>query len=350
MVNYTTAIEQIASGQLASVFLLFGDELYLVHDLEKRIITALLSEEERETGLTVLDSDPSPDMLRRLVETAPFFSSKHVIVLRGTAFFRARKGSSQTEEEKTDHSDDNQEKLLRIIMSLPDYCHILFLASDKVDKRKKLYKAVEKHGAVVELAPMRPKDVRPWIIDYLAGMNKKMAADAIEHLLSIVSIMPHVSLGFLANELSKAVLYSGRRQLISKADLNATLAQVPEASVFVMLEALSQKQTANAVSYLRDQLVAGDYPFRLIALLARQVRMLWQAKILSEQGLGPVEIANDLKIPQFVGEKLLRQSRTFSSEVLQKGLLQLAAADRDLKAGRADAGVLEQFVIELCIS
>lgn len=348
MISYTTAVEQISNRKLASVYLLFGEERYLFRDLEERIIAALLVDDERETGLTILDCDPSLDRLLNLVETAPFFSSKHVIVLRSTTFFRFKKGGSQTEEEKTGDSDD-QEKLLRIISTIPEYCHLLFLADEKVDKRKKLYKYVEKQGVVVELASIKAKDARSWIVTHLAGMNKKMTADAIEHLLAIVSIMPQVSLSFLANELDKAALISGNHPLITKADLIATLAQVPEASVFVMLEALSQKQTAKAVTLLRNQLVAGDYPFRLLALLARQVRMLWHSKILSEQGLGPAEIANELKVPPFVGEKLLRQSRNFSSEVLQVSLLQLAAADRDLKSGRADAGVLEQFVIELCI-
>lgn len=345
--NYTTAMEQIAAGRIAPVYLLYGEETYLVHELEKRLIDALLPSGERELGLTILDSDPSPDGLSRLVETTPFFTDKNVIVLRGTSFFRTKKGASQTEEAESsvENVDVISESMLKLIASIPDYSYLVFVAGDKVDKRKKLFKAVEKYGVVVELAALKARDVRPWIITQLAKMNKKMTTEAQEHLLAIVSIMPQVSLGFLASELEKVALFSGKRETISHEDLIKTLSHVPEVSVFVMLEALSQKQTAKAIELLSDQLTSGDYP---LPLLAWQVRMLWQAKWLSKQGYDPHEIASELKVSPFVGEKLLRQSRSFSAEKLQEGLLRLANADRDMKVGKADGRVLEQFVIELC--
>ena len=348
--NYTTAMEQIAAGRIAPVYLLYGEETYLVHELEQRLIDALLLPGERELGLTILDSDPSPDGLFRLVETTPFFTDKNVIVLRGTNFFRTKKGATQIEEADSseENADSSSESLLKLIASIPDYSYLVFVAGDKVDRRKKLFKAVEKYGVVVESAALKAGNVRPWIITQLAKMNKKMTKEAQEHLLAIVSIMPQVSLGFLAGELDKVALFTGNRVTISYEDLIKTLSHVPEVSVFVMLEALSQKQTAKAVELLGDQLASGDYPFRLLALLARQVRMLWQAKWLSEQGYGPHEIASELKVPLFVGEKLLRQSCSFSALKLQEGLLRLATADRDMKVGKADGGVLEQFVIELC--
>ena len=71
-------------------------------------------------------------------------------------------------------------------------------------------------------------------------------------------------------------------------------------------------------------------------------------KQLSNDGYGVLEIANELKVRDFVGEKLLRQSKSFSLEALQTGLHRLACADRDLKSGKTDSRVLEECIIELC--
>lgn len=353
--NYAEAVRQISNRQMASVYLLYGEEPFLVRELVRTLLDALLPGKEKDTGLTILDGDSSPENLQRLVETTPFFTDKNVILVRGTAMFRAKKTAAASEDEEEEsapvnsqQTDSGSEKLLRLVAAIPSYSQLIFVAEGKVDKRKKLYKAVEKYGVTVDLAPLKLTEVRPWIMARLAAANKKMAADALEHLLAIVSIMPQVSLGFLANELDKAALFAGDRATITRSDLLATLAQVPEASVFVMIEALSQKQTAKAIAMLDEQLTAGEPPFRIMALLGRQIRLLWQVKQFQNDGYGAFQIATELKLPTFVGEKLLRQSKTFSLPQLQGGLRRLACADRDLKIGKTDSRVLEECIIELC--
>lgn len=347
--NYSAIMEQINRNQIASIYLLYGEEAYLIKEVEQKLIHALLPPDEWETGLMVFENEPSSEELVRLSESVPFFGSKNVILVRSTALFRARKTSGQTETTGEEGSDAASEKLIELFANMPEYSHIIFLGGDKIDKRKKLVKAIEKHGAVAEFAPLKVKDVKPWIAAKVAEHNKRLTADAMEHLLNIVSIMPQVSLGFLAGELEKASLYTKSKPSITRDDLIKILSVVPEVSVFVMLEALSQKQAARALQLLGEQLSTGEFPFRLLALLARQVRQLWQAKLMVEQGFSQQDVANEFKVPLFIGEKLVRQSRSFSAEQLKAGILRLAAADRDLKTGKTNGQVLEQFVIELCL-
>ena len=347
--NYSAILEQINCKQIASVYLLYGEESYLIREVEQKLTQALLPPEDRETGLTAFENEPSIEELVRLCESVPFFGSKNVILVRSTALFRARKTSGQTEAASEEGADAATEKLINLFANMPDYSHIIFLGGDKIDKRKKIVKAIEKHGTVAELAPLKVKDVKPWIAAKVAEQNKRLTADAMEHLLNIVSIMPQVSLGFLAGELEKASLYTRAKPSINRDDLIKILSVVPEVSVFVMLEALSQKQAARALQLLGEQLSTGELPFRLLALLARQVRQLWQAKLMVGQGFSQQDVANEFKVPLFIGEKLVRQSRSFSAEQLKAGILRLAAADRDLKTGKTNGHVLEQFVIELCL-
>ncbi|WP_312562925.1 DNA polymerase III subunit delta [Anaerospora sp.] len=349
--NYSTAMEQINRGQIASIYLLYGEESYLIRELEHKLTVELLPPDERETGLAVFENEPSSEELVRLIESVPFFGSKNVILVRNAAMFRSRKASVQAEsaDAAEETADAGSERLITLFANMPDYTNVVFIGGDKIDKRKKIVKAIEKYGSVIELAPLKVKDVKPWVMAKLAEKNKKLTADAMEHLLNIVSIMPQVSLGFLAGELEKACLYTKTKTSITRDDLMAILSIVPEVSVFVMLEALSQKQVSRALQLLGEQLSTGELPFRLLALLARQVRHLWQAKLMAGQGFSQQDVANEFKVPLFIGEKLIRQSRAFSAEQLKAGILRLAAADRDLKTGKADGHVLEQFIIELCL-
>lgn len=345
--NYTAALEQIKTGRIQPLYLLYGEETYLARQLERTLTGALLTPEERDTNLLTLDYDPRSQELITLIETVPFLGGKNVIVVRGTALFRARKGAGGDSGEEADH-DKSDDRLMRIFSNMPEYSHVIFTTTEKVDKRRKIYKALEKNGAAVEMTPLKPKDVRSWLTMKLADMKKKMAPDALEHLMAMVSLMPQVSLGFLDNELEKISLYIGDDQVISYKALTNVLSAVPEISAFVMLDAVSQRQVQKALKLLGEQLGAGEHPLRIIALLAREVRILWQTKEMLAKGYGTRQVADNLGLPAFIGELKARQSKSFSSAKLKQAMLSLAGADSDLKSGQAGNVVVEKIIIEMC--
>ncbi len=345
--NYTAVMEQIKAGSICPLYLLYGEETYLAQQVEKSLISVLLAPDERDTNLVTLDNDSRTAELVNLIETVPFLGGKNVIVVRGTSLFRARKGSGGENGEEADN-DNSDERLIRIFNDMPEYSHVIFTSTDKVDKRRKIYKALEKNGAVVELAPLKPKDVRGWLNIKLADMRKKMTPDALEHFMAMVSVMPQVSLGFLDNELEKISLYIGDKKEISYKVLTDILSAVPEVSAFVMLDAVSQRQVRKALNLLSEQLGAGEHPLRIIALLAREVRILWQTKEMLAKGYSSRQVAENLGLPAFVGELKVRQSKSFTQDKLKQAMLSLAEADRDLKSGQAGSVVVEKIIIEMC--
>lgn len=337
--DYSAAAAEIKQGRVRQAYLIHGEETYLARRLEKAIIEALLPPDERDMGLAVLDRDPPVPELVNLLETIPFMGGKNVVVVRGTQLFR-----SGSREDGADKSDD---RLLRLLEDIPEYSHVVFSAAEPADKRRKLYKCMERCGAVVEVSPLKAKDLRPWLTAKLDELGKRMAPDAAEQLIAAFSLMPQVSLGLLDNEVDKIAIYAPG-QVITRADVLAVMSAVPEVSVFAMIDSVSQKQAGKALRLLEDQLAAGENALRLLALLTRQVRMLWRGRDLADRGAGSREVAAELGVPPFVGEKIIRQSKGFRPEVLRRTLVDMAAADRDLKSGRADKYVLEKLVIEMC--
>lgn len=342
--NHSDVLNEIKANKIKPVYLLYGEEVYLSHQVEEAIINAVLAPDERDMNLAVFNQDPSPQELMALIETIPFMGGKNVIIVRGTSFFKARKGNSDGEEIQVSGSDD---ALISILGNIPEYSHLIFSTSEKVDKRRKVFKVVETNGRAVEVAPVRLGDVRDWLHGRLAQMGEKMTADAVEHLIGAISVMPQISLGFLNNEMEKLALYSSSKTITISAVMNI-LSSIPEVSVFAMIDALSQKQVSKALELYNEQLAAGDHPLRILALLARQVRLLWQAKELVLAGGDGRILASRLGVPPFVGDKLVRQSRNFQASSLKQALLSLAAADYDLKAGKADGVILEKIIIEIC--
>src|SRR3989442_8070187 len=55
-----------------------------------------------------------------------------------------------------------------------------------------------------------------------------------------------------------------------------------------------------------ERLLTNEEPMRMLALLARVLRMAWTVRALTEQGQSPAEIARDLRLPPAVVETLGR--------------------------------------------
>ncbi len=343
--SYIDVLGQIKKGQIKSIYLLHGEEVYFIRQIEQAVIKAVLAPDEMDMNLVILEREPAVNELRALIETVPFMGGKNVIVVRGTSLLRSKKKESNEEDEIGDKGDDH---LLELIANMPDYVHVILSTTDKVDKRRKLFKMIEKYGAAVEVSHLKVKDVRGWLTAKLAELNKKMSTDAMEYFLGIVSMMPKVSLGFLHNELEKAALFTANKAVISKQDLSEIMSAIPEISVFSMIDAVSQKQVGKALQLIGEQLHAGEHPLKLISLLVRQVRMMWQMKEMLTEGYGSREIADKLGLVPFIAEKMIKQSRDFTLQTLKETMMALATADHHLKSGKANSMILEEIIIRMC--
>jgi DNA polymerase-3 subunit delta len=98
----------------------------------------------------------------------------------------------------------------------------------------------------------------------------------------------------LEHEIVKLCCYVGERDEITARDVSVVTASSPDDVMFVTVDAIVRRQTDRALGLLADlhrydpkpQAVAG----KLLALLARQYRMVWQAKYLAGQGLQPRDV------------------------------------------------------------
>lgn len=344
--NYTDIAAEIAAGKVRPIYLLHGEENYLIAKLEQQIISAVLSPAERDMNLIVFDGDPGIDELVTMVETVPFLGGKQIILIRGTKWFSAMRTSNNGDE--SDKSDKADQRLLSMLLDVPEYSHILFVAREKADKRRKIYKLFDKSGACVEINALKGKEVVPWIQLRLKELNKRLDDDALENLLAVVSMMQDISLGFLDQELEKLALYTEGRRVINQKDVEMLLSSIPEVSAFALTDCLSRKDVRKALALLDQQLVSGVFPLRILGMLAFEIRRLWQIRERITAGEGVREIADFLRVPAFIAEKMIRQSQNFSNAALKKAILALADADYKYKSSRADNSILGKIIIELC--
>ena len=344
--NYPEFMASLAKGALPHVFLLAGEESYYTRRAEEAILRRLLpTPEERADALIRYEEMPSIDVLMESLETAPFFTDKIVVLVRDAAIFRA--GKKKDEEDLPSSKDTHADRLIALLSDLPSTTYAVFTLGAKPDKRRKLYQAVEKYGRVLESEPVRAWTVENWLNGRLREMGRSMQREARSFFLNVVSMMPTISLEFLDRQLEKLTLYTDNAQF-TEADLRAAFSEMPEVSVFALMDAVSARDVQRALDLLARCRADGVHFTVLLALLTRHVRQLWQAKRLLMTGTPPKSIGKVMGLHPFIAEKLGGHARGFSEATLARAILSLADADYLLKTGQAGDELLEDALIRLC--
>jgi DNA polymerase III subunit delta len=347
--KYGAFMASLRQNGLQHVYLLAGEEPYYIEKAEQRLLGLLFpGGNGLQDGLQKLSGDLPLNDLAELIETMPFLTDKNVILLRGSSLFREKKGAAaEDEKDKKSRTGRVQERFLDLLTAMPETSYIIFETDGKADKRKRLYKTVEKAGALLEAEPVRAWTIDEWLRSKLMEMNRQLDSEALRYFMSAVGMMQTISLQFLDQEFNKLAMYTQTRQF-TKQDLLQVFSSIPEVSGFAMLDAISAHDAPKALSLLERQLEDGVFPPLLLAGLVRHVRQLWQAKTLQNRGVRGRLLGGPLEMNPYIAEKLGRAAQTFSEAQLHDVFLALADADYQLKTGQAGPEVLEQAVIRLC--
>jgi len=223
-----------------------------------------------------------------------------------------------------------EKALAEYIPSLPDSTVLVVLVDEVLDANNPLLKAAQVHGTVIQSTLPKGAALEGWISKRAKGLGVTIRPEAATMLANFIGN----ELRLLANELDKLATYVGERVVITPDDVRKLSAQVQEARIFDLTDALAQRNHKQALDILHDLLADGEAPLKLISTITSQVRSLLLVKELSQRGMRMTQIASTLGIAPFVVEKALRQVGKFSFSQLEDAYRQLLATDAALKRSR----------------
>ncbi len=254
----------------------------------------------------------------------------------------------------------------------PPQSVVLFTAS-AADKRKRVVKAVQQSGAVIEFTVQRERSgalsaesVDGLIAGVLNAAGKKLTPTARQLLVQRAGTQA----GVLAGELEKLCLYAGDAATIDDAAVRDSVRDLAESWVFDFTKALAQRQAGAAVGQLRALFAQGEHPLRLLSLIARELRLLLLARDCLRGSLAgswtqrtTYNTFRDRLLPTlsedeqtalggihpFVLYQCLQNASRTSGAHLQRGMLALQALDIAFKSTPTDPRIrLEAFVLDFC--
>lgn len=328
----------IKKGQLAPVYLLYGEEEYLLHETKQLLIQHVISEEEMDFNFSLHDlaDDANLEAAIEDAESFPFMGEKRLVFIEGAMFFTA--------EKKKDIKQSTEVLEAYLASPAPYTVLVIHVPSEKLDERKKITKLTKKNAAVIEAKKLTVNDIKGWIKSKVADHRLQIEDEAVEKL----TVLAGTNLFMLAGEIEKLALYAGGSDVIRHEDVVLLTPKSVENNVFDLIEFTLNGRTGHAIELYHDLIRQKEEPLKLLALLSGQFRLIYQVKNMSGKGFSQQQIASRLKVHPFRVKLAGQHAAKLSADHLKTIMLELAECDLSLKSssGRKDM-IIEMFLTKL---
>ncbi|MCV9884919.1 DNA polymerase III subunit delta [Metabacillus halosaccharovorans] len=330
--------KDIQNKKLTPVYLLLGEEAFLMQETLRYIVQASLLEEEKDFNLSMYDmEDTAIETAIEDAETLPFMGERRVVVIKNPVFL-----TSEKKKEKVEHGI---EKLEQYLHSPAPYTVVVFVAPyEKLDERKKITKLLKKQATVLEMKSLSDADTIKWMVNVARETQVELEGDAVNQLLLLTA----GDLMVIHQELQKLSTYVGEGGIVTVDTVNLLVARTLEQNIFDLIDHVIHKRSKHALQIFYDLLKNNEEPIKILSLLVNQFRLILQVKELSTVGYGQQQIATTVKVHPFRVKLALQQAKLFQTEELAKILMELAEADYEMKTGKKDKQLLiELFLLKL---
>ncbi|SDH47040.1 DNA polymerase III, delta subunit [Alteribacillus persepolensis] len=333
--DYLELTQQLQKGNVEPLYLLYGKEEFFIKNITEKIVSAVLTEEERDFNYSVYDMKETPvEMVVEEGETLPFFGEKRVILMKNSYFLTGVK-----DKDKIEHHLPSFEKYIE--KPANETVIIVTVSQDKLDERKKVVKKLKKQGIVLEASPYDERKVHQWMDTYLHEKEMEMTKDAKE-------LMVHRAgkdMMMLASEMDKLSLYVTNSNQITGEAVDKLVSRTLEDNVFELVDCVVRGRTEHALSIYFDLMKQNEEPIKLLVLLARQFRLIMHVQQLKKRGYTRQKIASQLKVHPFAVKVAEGQMNAFTNQMLASILKELAQADYEVKTGKMDKSLRVEMAI-----
>lgn len=314
--------DDIKKGEFKSVYLLYGEEEYLKKQYRDRLKNAIAGDDTMNYSYYDSDNASVKDIID-VCETLPFFAQKRLVIMENTGFLKS-----------------SNDELADYIKHIPDYLVVVMVEKD-VDKRNKVYKAVDSVGYICEMKPQTTATLEKWIAGLLAKDNLKISREACDLILDKTG----AGMDYIRQETEKLVSYCQGRDVVTVEDVEKVCATQTTSHIFDMISSIANKKQQQALDLYYDLLELKEPPMRILYLIVRQFNGILQVKDLMSRGISGKEIASKIGAAPFVVGKYQAQAKYFEMNTLLDALNECAKTEEAVKQGRLN----DRLGVELII-
>lgn len=321
--------KHLKEGNFSKVYLFYGEEEYLKDYYLKKFKESLVPSSSEMMNLSVIDGKSPVENIIDAVETYPFMAERKMVVVKNSELFKSGR-------------KEDSERMADFLSKIPRTTVLIFIESE-VDKRGKLFKQVQKQGGVTEFNYLKENDLIVWVKKEFSANNIAIDRETTIYLLRTIGNQMSV----IKSEIDK--LISLNNDSVTKSDIDSICTRSLEAQIFDLVKAIGNKNVTTALEIFNNLLMLKESPIGILVMITRQFRLLFQAKYLIEENFSSKQIIDYLKLPSFVVNEIISQSKLFLLEDLKQAIRDCLLTDLSIKTGKMESVLaIETLIIKYC--
>ena len=316
-------IKDIEKDEIKRVYLIYGEEKYLVRNIKERLVKAVSNDGDSMNYSKFSGKDCNAKRVIDLAETLPFFAKYRVILL-----------------EDTDWCKSGNDDMAAYIENIPESAVLIFVEAE-VDKRNKLYKQIKNNGYVCECSRMNNADLTKWILVRLKKENKNITRENMNYLLEKLGD----NMDNINSEMDKLLSYTLNKDVIEREDIDKVCVSEITGKIFEMIDAIGNKNQKKALDLYYDLIAVREAPMKILYMLSRQFNIMLQVKEMSANNTSNTEMAKNMGMQNFIINKTLNQCRNFKLSTIRNAINYCLKLEEAVKLGNMN----DKMAVELII-
>ena len=332
--------KELKEGKLSSLYLLYGEELFLIENNLKKIKT-VFGECVKGINYILIDEQNVSEIISD-IETPSFGYEKKLIIARNTGLFKkeAKKKSGDSSKLKDKITQYINENIKIINESV-----ILVFIEEEADNKSELYKAIEKNGIVCKVDFQKPIQIEQRIKTICNGYKVQIDSQTIKYFIECCG----TNMQDLINEIRKLIEYAGTNGTIKKEDIDKLSIKKLESVIFDLTDDLGKKDITRALQVFKNLIYAKEPLAKILITLYNHFKKLYITKMALNTNK---DLASSLNLKPnqiFLTTKYKVQSKFFTENDLRNIIQELCDLDYNFKSGKIDLQVgLETVLCRYC--
>jgi DNA polymerase-3 subunit delta len=220
-------VSDIKSGNIKPIYFLMGEESYYIDKISDFIEDTILDEAEKGFNQIVMyGRDVTIEEIVSSAKRYPMMAEKQVIIVKEA------QDLSRNIEKLVSYAENPQ----------PTTVLVFNYKYKKLDKRKKLHKAIAKSGLIFESKKLYENQVSDWIRRVLGGKNYQIEPKAAQMLVEFLG----TDLSKINNELDKLVTILPKDTIVSPEHIEENIGISKDFNNFELRKAVGEKQVLKA--------------------------------------------------------------------------------------------------------
>lgn len=293
-----------------------------INDLEKKLDIS-------DTDIIYYNIDDIDGIINE-ASTIGMFSLNKFIIINMDSYFKDKKDIP------------NINLLENYFDSYNSNSYLVFVCnSDSIDSRKKIVNLIKKYGIVKKLE-VNDNYLNDYVSNYLKDNGYKINNGDVVYFINRVGN----NINNVTNELDKLMLYKINDKIINRNDIDLLTVENIDDSIYDLVNCILKNDNEKAIKLYNNFIDNGMDVNQIVAIIAAQIRLLYQVKRLYNSGKSNDEIAKILEFKSVYRVKyLLSDSYYYSESDLVKYLSKLADIDNAIKTSNGDGNMLMQLFI-----